>query len=83
MSDELLKLRNEIDRIDEEILARLAERARCAQRVGEIKRGVMYYRPEREAQVLRRLAELNPGPLSADAVKTIFREVMSACLGLE
>src|SRR5690606_27256747 len=53
MSDELLKLRNEIDRIDEEILARLAERARCAQRVGEIKRGVMYYRPEREAQVLR------------------------------
>ncbi|MDX9716257.1 MAG: chorismate mutase, partial [Thauera sp.] len=83
MSDELLKLRNEIDRIDEEILARLADRARCAQRVGEIKRGVMYYRPEREAQVLRRLAELNPGPLSADAVKTIFREVMSACLGLE
>jgi chorismate mutase/prephenate dehydratase len=83
MSDELLKLRNEIDRIDEEILARLAERARCAQRVGEIKRGVMYYRPEREAQVLRRLAELNPGPLSADAVKTIFREIMSACLGLE
>ena len=83
MSDELLKLRNEIDRIDEEILARLAERARCAQRVGEIKRGVMYYRPEREAQVLRRLAELNPGPLSSDAVKTIFREVMSACLGLE
>ncbi len=83
MSDELLKLRNEIDRIDEEILARLAERARCAQRVGEIKRGVMYYRPEREAQVLRRLAELNPGPLSAEAVKTIFREVMSACLGLE
>ena len=56
---------------------------RCAQRVGEIKRGVMYYRPEREAQVLRRLAELNPGPLSSDAVKTIFREVMSACLSLE
>lgn len=83
MSDELLELRNEIDRLDEEILARLAERARCAQRVGEIKQGVAAYRPEREAQVLRRLAELNPGPLPADAVKTIFREVMSACLGLE
>ncbi len=83
MSDELLKLRNEIDRLDEEILARLAERARCAQRVGEIKRGNMFYRPEREAQVLRRLADLNPGPLADDAVKTIFREVMSACLGLE
>ena len=78
MSDELLKLRNEIDRIDEEILARLAERARCAQRVGEIKRGVMYYRPEREAQVLRRLAELNPGPLSAAAVS---RPISTACSG--
>ncbi len=83
MSDELLKLRNQIDRLDEEILARLAERARCAQRVGEIKQGNVVYRPEREAQVLRRLADLNPGPLPADAVKTIFREIMSACLGLE
>ena len=54
MSDELLKLRNEIDRLDEEILARLCERARCAQRVGEVKEGEPpFYRPEREAQVLR------------------------------
>lgn len=82
MSDELLKLRNQIDRLDEEILARLSERARCAQRVGEIKHGNIY-RPEREAQVLRRLADLNPGPLSATAVQKIFREIMSACLGLE
>ena len=84
MSDELLKLRNEIDRLDEEILARLSERARCAQRVGEVKKGnAPFYRPEREAQVLRRLAELNPGPLPADAVKSVFREIMSVCLGLE
>ena len=83
MSDELLKLRTEIDRLDEEILARLAARARCAQRVGEVKGGTAFYRPEREAQVLRRMAELNPGPLAPDAVKTIFREIMSACLGLE
>lgn len=82
MSDELLNLRNQIDRLDEEILARLSERARCAQRVGEIKHGNIY-RPEREAQVLRRLADLNPGPLPAAAVQKIFREIMSACLGLE
>ncbi|QDF96199.1 chorismate mutase [Azoarcus sp. DD4] len=82
MSDELLKLRNQIDRLDEEILARLSERARCAQRVGEIKHGNVY-RPEREAQVLRRLADLNGGPLPSTAVQTIFREIMSACLGLE
>lgn len=82
MSDELLNLRNRIDGLDEEILARLSERARCAQRVGEIKRGNIY-RPEREAQVLRRLAELNPGPLPGAAVQKIFREIMSACLALE
>ncbi len=82
MSDELLNLRNRIDHLDEEILARLSERAKCAQRVGEIKHGNVY-RPEREAQVLRRLAELNPGPLPPEAVKKIFREVMSACLALE
>jgi len=82
MSDELLNLRKNIDRLDEEILARLAERARSAQRIGEVKRGNLY-RPEREAQVLRRLADANPGPLPDQAVQRIFREIMSACLALE
>lgn len=82
MSDELLNLRNNIDRLDEEILARLAERARNARRIGEVKQGNLY-RPEREAQVLRRLAEANPGPLPGEAVQRIFREIMSACLALE
>ncbi|NMF98645.1 prephenate dehydratase [Aromatoleum toluolicum] len=82
MSDELQNLRNNIDRLDEEILARLAERARSAQRIGEIKQGNLY-RPEREAQVLRRLAAVNPGPLPDQAVQRIFREIMSACLALE
>ena len=82
MSDELLNLRNNIDRLDEEILVRLAERARSAKRIGEVKQGNLY-RPEREAQVLRRLADANPGPLPDHAVQRIFREIMSACLALE
>lgn len=82
MSDELLNLRNAIDSLDEEILAKLAERAGHAQRIGQIKQGNLY-RPEREAQVLRRLADANPGPLPDQAVQTIFREIMSACLALE
>ena len=82
MSDELLKLRCEIDRLDSEILERLAQRAQCAKRVGEVKRGPLY-RPEREAQVLRSIGERNPGPLSAEAVQRIFREIMSWCLALE
>ncbi len=82
MSDELLNLRNQIDSLDEEILARLAQRAQCAQRIGVIKQGNLY-RPEREAQVLRRLADANPGPLPDEAVQKVFREIMSACLALE
>ncbi|MHB1358071.1 MAG: prephenate dehydratase [Rhodocyclaceae bacterium] len=45
--------------------------------------GAAIYRPEREAQVLRRITATNPGPLPDTAVRTIFREVMSACLALE
>ena len=82
MSDELSRLRDTIDRLDSEILERLVERARSAQRIGEIKQGNLY-RPDREAQVLRRLAEANPGPLADETVQYIFREIMSACLALE
>lgn len=80
--EELAKLRDGIDAIDDEVLRLINERAKIAHRIGEIKQGNIY-RPEREAQVLRRLAENNPGPLSAAAVQKISREIMSACLALE
>ncbi len=79
---ELAELRADIDRIDGEVLRLLSERARLAQRIGAIKQGNVY-RPEREAQVLRRIAAVNPGPLPEAAVRAVFREVMSACLALE
>lgn len=79
---ELLDLRQGIDTLDEEVLRLLSRRAQLAHRIGEIKQGNLY-RPEREAQVLRRIAERNPGPLPEGAVRTIFREIMSACLALE
>ena len=85
MSDgnaELERLRQEIDRVDERILQALNERAKLARAIGTLKVG-QAYRPEREAQVLRRLKERNPGPLSSETVALIFREVMSACLALE
>lgn len=79
---ELAALRQNIDQLDAEILQRLAARAQCAKRVGEVKKGPLY-RPEREAQVLRNIAANNPGPLSSEAVQRIFREIMSWCLALE
>jgi chorismate mutase/prephenate dehydratase len=80
--EELGALRQRIDAIDNHMLQLLSERAQLAHRIGEIKHGNLY-RPEREAQVLKRIAETNPGPLPETAVRTIFREVMSACLALE
>ena len=81
-SQELARLRDQIDAIDGELLRLINERAGLAHRIGEIKQGNIY-RPEREAQVLRRIAERNPGPLPAAAAQRIVREVMSACLALE
>ena len=83
MSDsELDRLRASIDRIDETILEALNERAKLARAIGTLKVG-QAYRPEREAQVLRRVKERNPGPLSGETVALLFREIMSACLALE
>lgn len=81
-ADELQRLRESIDRIDEKLLEALSERARLARAVGSLKVG-QAYRPEREAQVLTRIKERNPGPLSGETVALIFREIMSACLAIE
>ena len=89
--DELGKIRDRIDDIDTQLLELVSARARCAQEVAEVKlkatqpgeQRPQFYRPEREAQVLRAIQERNPGPLASDHVASIFREVMSSCLALE
>ncbi|MDT8893623.1 prephenate dehydratase [Halomonas sp. I1] len=90
MSDtpiDLDSLRSRIDELDSDILRLISERAECARRVAEIKTqddpGTVFYRPEREAQVLRRIMELNDGPLDSEEMARLFREIMSACLALE
>ena len=82
---ELARHREAIDRLDREVLARLNERARHAQSIGELKAGAggPAWRPEREAQVLDRLVAENTGPLTGEHVTGVFRQVMSACLALE
>ena len=81
-AEELQRLRDSIDAIDNRILEALNERARLARAVGALKVG-QAYRPEREAQVLTRIKERNPGPLAGETVALLFREIMSACLALE
>lgn len=82
---ELLALRTQIDAVDRELLALLNRRARLAQEVGEVKKkeGSVAFRPEREAQVIDGMKAVNPGPLLAESVAPIWREIMSACRALE
>ena len=89
-AQKLLALRDKIDAIDEEIGRLISSRAECAQQVAEVKKAnlpegakILFYRPEREAQVLRKAMERNQGPLSNEEMARLFREIMSACLALE
>ena len=90
--EQLASIRARIDGIDQQLLQLINDRARCAQEVAEIKLAAvrssggevpLFYRPEREAQVLRAIQERNPGPLPDDYIARIFREIMSSCLALE
>jgi chorismate mutase / prephenate dehydratase len=84
---ELDDLRSRIDTLDCEIQQLINQRAALAQQVAKVKLATggepIFYRPEREAQVLLRVKERNQGPLSGEAIARLFREIMSACLALE
>ena len=81
---DLAEVRGRIDAIDLRIQELIGERARFARQVGQakgpLKAAIDYYRPEREAQVLRRVIDRNEGPLSDQEMVRLFREIMSACL---
>ena len=83
----LSELRDKIDAIDKQILQLINQRASCAVEVAKTKiaQGEQgsFYRPDRESLVLRRIMELNQGPLSDQVAVRFFRELMSACLALE
>jgi chorismate mutase / prephenate dehydratase len=82
VSDGLRKIRDRIDVLDDRLVKLLSARARLAQRIGKLKEGGVY-RPEREAQVLRRILSANRGPLSDAALARLFAEIMAACRALE
>ena len=80
-------VRARIDAIDKDLLALISERAQLATEVAKLKGSdddeVVFYRPEREAQVLRKIIESNKGPVADEEMARLFREIMSACLALE
>ena len=85
--DKLKAIRDNIDQLDQQIQGLINERAQCAQQVAEIKiksgETDHFYRPEREAQVLRNIESRNKGPLANKEMARLFREIMSSCLALE
>jgi chorismate mutase/prephenate dehydratase len=86
-SAKLQEIRDRIDELDRQIQELINERARCALEVARVKaeagEQANFYRPEREAAILREIQARNPGPLGNEAIARLFREIMSACLALE
>lgn len=85
--DPLENIRIRIDEIDKSIQSLVSERAECAAEVAKVKQQQgetgHFYRPEREAQVLRAVMERNNGPLTDESIAGVFREIMAACLAHE
>ncbi len=85
--DPLAEIRQRIDQIDKSLQDLVSERAACAAKVAEVKQRQgetgHFYRPEREAQVLRGVMERNKGPLANESIAGIFRQIMAACLAHE
>ncbi|OPH36528.1 prephenate dehydratase [Moraxella equi] len=86
-TNQITDLRGKIDSIDEQIQRLINERASIAQQVAIAKKNhenhPIFYRPEREAQVLKAVMARNTGPLSGEKMARLFREIMSVCLELE
>jgi chorismate mutase / prephenate dehydratase len=82
MADKIENLRKEIDALDDALASFIQRRAAFAKQIGYLKGGAPVYRPEREAQILRRISA-KEGPLAAEQLTTVFREIISACRALE
>jgi len=83
----LQSLRSRIDKLDEQIQDLINERGQIAHQIADLKKASgnnsSFYRPEREAQVLREVLARNKGPIPGEEMARLFREIMSVCLSLE
>ncbi|MCW8906154.1 MAG: prephenate dehydratase [Sedimenticola sp.] len=85
--ESLEQIRTRIDVLDTQIQELINQRAAAAQQVAQIKlsedKDAFFYRPEREAAILRTIKGRNTGPMGSEDMARLFREIMSACLALE
>lgn len=85
MSDELDRLREAIDEVDQSIVENLERRAELVKEVGEVKKekGMDLYVPGRERQILNRLEDMDVESFPVSSLKQIYREIIATCLNLE
>jgi chorismate mutase/prephenate dehydratase len=78
-------LRTKIDRVDQELVRLINDRAKLALEIGKLKNssGISAYAPAREDEVLNRVLALSKGPLADRCVRAVFREVISGSRALE
>ena len=80
-------IRQKIDAIDHQILQLIQKRGSLAQKIGKLKSlmssNVSFYKPNREAEIIRNISKLNQGPISEEKIQYIFKEIISSCLSLE
>ena len=81
--EELKRIREKIDELDAELLNLINQRASLAIEAGETKKEEVIYKPEREADILRKLNKTNPGPLNEQQISNIFKEIISSCRAQE
>ena len=82
MADDIERLRREIDALDDQLAELIGKRAGLAKEIGALKKGAPAYRPERESEILRRISSRG-GILAKERIVAVFREIISACRGLE
>ncbi len=87
MSGDFSEYREKIDRIDDEILRLLNERSKSVIEIGKLKKqrdaDANLHTPAREAEIIARLTQQNAGPFPSEAIRSVYREIMSASLSLE
>jgi len=85
--NKIKSIRQKIDTIDHQILKLIQNRGSLAQKIGNLKSlidsNTHFYKPNREAEILRNISKLNKGPISDKKIKYIFKEIISSCLSLE
>ena len=81
--EELKRIREKIDELDTELLNLINQRASLAIEAGETKKKEVIYKPEREADILRKLKKTNSGPLNEQQISNIFKEIISSCRAQE